>query len=314
MNRREFGHTGIYLSPITFGSMRLAPDRVRLDLAVEMITRMAERGLTTFHSSHEYESYPFFCEVMQEFRSKKPSAEVVHIAKIAVPHFHDATFTGSRLSTLIEDQLRALGTERIDIVQWLVRHQPNEDEQRLTILAECQQALTATWERLHGEGKVGVLTSFPYSVPFAREVLKLPLCEGLVTYLNALELDMVPFLDAMEKAGQGYVAIRPFHAGLITTENMGQSSCGSFGVALCANRSNAQMEKLVSTLRILNVPEDTVTDFALQFPLLHPAVASVIVSVTSLNHADEVMDASDRAIVDKETFTKTINSLSPSLV
>lgn len=305
MSSREFGRTGIDLSPITFGSMRLDPHRIGLDTAVKMLTRMAERGLTTFHSSHEYESYPFFCEVMQAFSRVKPSATVLHICKIAVPHFDDATFTGSRLSTLVEEQLRALGTERIDIVQWLVRHQPNEDEPRLAILTECQQALSLTWERLHREGKVGVLTSFPYSVPFAREVLKLPLCKGLVTYLNALELDMVPFLEAMEKAGQGYIAIRPFHAGLITTENLGRSSC---------DRSDPQRQKLILMLRMLKIPEDAVTDFAIQFPLLHPVVASVIVSVTSIEHADEVMNASDRARVNKNAFAKIVSSSSPSLV
>lgn len=297
MIKREFGRSGIKISPVTFGSMRLDPKRIELEAAVELITYLYEHGINTFHSSHEYETDPFFCRVMEEFRTINPSAEILHIAKIGVPHFDEAEFNGAKLVTLIENRLRQLGTERIDLVQWLVRHQPNDDRHRLSILTECQQELSTTWSKLQDEGKVGVLTSFPYSVPFAEAVLQFPLCQGLVTYLNLLELEMTPFLEQMERAGQGYVAIRPLGGGSITTKSLRQDV--------------DTPDALRAIMTNLDIPTTDVTKFAVGFPLLHPAVASVMVSVTNIEHAAEIIAAVDGLTSDRHTFDRILKSIAP---
>jgi predicted aldo/keto reductase-like oxidoreductase len=82
---REFGNTGIKLSPLTFGSMRLDPARIELKTAISLISYLYANGVNTFHSSHEYDTDPFFCQVMQQFRQLHPSAEILHIAKIPAP-------------------------------------------------------------------------------------------------------------------------------------------------------------------------------------------------------------------------------------
>lgn len=297
MNQREFGRSGIKLSSITFGSMRLDPKLIELDAAVELIAYLHENGINTFHSSHEYASDRFFCQVMQQFRSRHPGAEIVHIAKIGVPHFDETEFSSAKLISLIENRLKQLDTERIDLVQWLVRHQPNEDRYRLPILAECQSELSHTWSRLQQEGKVGVLASFPYTVPFAQAALQFAPCRGLVTYLNLLELEMVPLLTKMEDAGQGYVAIRPLGGGLITTENFTSPQADK-------NYQN-QLETIITRL---NIPASDLTQLAVQFPLLHPVVTSVMISVTSLKHAAEVIAAADRES-DRHAFQEILQAV-----
>lgn len=296
---REFGRTGIKLSPITFGSMRLDSKRIEFDDALKLIDYLYNSGINTFHSSHEYATDAFFCQVIQRFRDLNPDAEVVHIAKIGVPHFDEAEFNGARLIALVEQRLKQLKTERLDLVQWLVRHQTNDDRHRLSILADCQQELNETWSKLQREGKVGMLTSFPYSVPFAQEVLQIPDCKGLVTYLNLLELEMTPLLDTMEQAGQGYVAIRPLCGGLITCANVEDGG----------NKTDEskQLQAIISTL---NIPIANVTKFAVQFPLLHPAVASVMVSVTSLKHAAEIISGVNDAKSDRAAFARIAKSVS----
>ncbi|MEM9507965.1 MAG: aldo/keto reductase [Cyanobacteria bacterium P01_E01_bin.35] len=295
MNSREFGRSGIHLSPVTFGSMRLNPQRIELATAVDLITYLYQSGVNTFHSSHEYETDPFFCQVIQQFKAQHPGAEVVHIAKIGVPHFDEMKFDSAKLVALIEQRLRQLHTERIDLVQWLVRHQPNDDQHRLPILAECQSELAVNWTKLQHEGKVGALASFPYSVPFAEAVLQFPICQGLVTYLNLLELEMAPFLDSMEQQGQGYVAIRPLLGGAITTESVTNS----------ANNSTHDLDLLKSIMMALNIPVSEVTKFAVQFPLLHPAVASMMISVTSIEHAAEIIEAAQESS-DRQRFQEIL--------
>ncbi|MEL6441241.1 MAG: aldo/keto reductase [Cyanobacteria bacterium J06621_8] len=292
MNKREFGRSGIKLSPVTFGSMRLAPERIELEAAVDLITFLYESGVNTFHSSHEYATDPFFCEVMRQFRSRHPGAEVVHIAKIGVPHFDEASFKGEKLVTLIEQRLKALDTEQIALVQWLVRHQPNDDLHRLPLLAESQSELTETWSKLHQEGKVGALASFPYSIPFAEAVLQLSLCQGLVTYLNLLELEMVPLLKEMVQQGQGYVAIRPLGGGAITS-------------------AGEEPQQLKLLLKALDMPLSELTKLAVQFPLLYPAVASVMVSVSSISHGAEIIEAANVAS-DRQKFQQILNLVNSS--
>ncbi|MEO1340043.1 MAG: aldo/keto reductase [Cyanobacteria bacterium J06635_13] len=300
MISREFGRSGIRLSPITFGSMRLNA-QIGLDRAVELISYLYDHGVNTFHSSHEYDTDAFFCQVLKRFRAQNPSAEVKHIAKIGVPHFGEGEFSGDRLITLIENRLRDLGTERIDVVQWLVRHQPNEDRYRLPILDACQAELEIIWSQLQQAGKVGALASFPYSLPFAAAVLKLPTCQGLVTYLNLLELEMTPLLEQMANRGQGYIAIRPLYGGLITSSSaMVKSAAGN----------QAQNQKLRAIASSLNISPANMTKFAIQFPLIHPVVTSVMVSVSSIEHASEIIAAVEDLKSDRQAFNKILlNSL-----
>ena len=197
----------------------------------------------------------------------------------------------------MENRLRDLGTERIDLIQWLVRHQPNSDRDRLRILAACQEELQITWSKLQQEGKVGALTAFPYSVPFAEAVLQFPSCEGLVTYLNLLELEMTPLLEQMARRGQGYVAIRPLGGGLITSE-------------ILQAESTENTQKLTSIISALDIPVKDLTKFAIQFPLLHPVVASVMVSLSSIQHAREIVTAVGSLKSDRHTFNSIVESIS----
>jgi len=290
---REFGRSGIKLSPITFGSMRLDPQQIELDKALELISYLYKHGVNTFHSSHEYDTDAFFCGVLQKFRQQNPAAEIKHIAKIGVPHFGEGDFKSDRLITLVEDRLRDLNTERLDLVQWLVRHQPNEDRYRLPILSACESELEQTWSKLQQQGKVGALASFPYSFPFAEAVLQFPTCEGLVTYLNLMETEMTPLLEQMAERGQGYIAIRPLCGGILTRD--------------CAKNIDAsESGQIQKILTALNISPAELTKLAIQFPLLHPVVTSVMVSVSSIGHAQEII----RAVEDlKESNLDTFNSI-----
>lgn len=243
---RRFGSSDVTVSTFTFGSMRL--DGVGRADAAWLLAYLHERGVTTFHSSHEYAGHDMFCALMRMLR--KP---VVHVAKIAVPHFEERDFSAVRFREHVDRELTALGVGRLDIVQWLVRSKPIADVPRLGILQRCAEEMARVWEALVAEGKVGVLTSFPYSPTFAAAALAATPCAGLVSYLNVVERELVPLLDDMATRGQGLLAIRP----------------------LCAGQ----------------LPADVAVGEALRFPLLHPAVASVVVSVSSVAHAAEVLDA-----------------------
>ncbi len=293
MQPRKFGNTDIALSPICFGSMRLDSDRISFEDAVALITHLYDKGVTTFHSSHEYPTDEFFCRVLAQLQQSRPQAELQHIAKLGVPHFDESEFSGKRLVALVDQRLQELNTDRLDIVQWLVRHQPNDDAHRLPLLEACQAELNQTWQDLQQQGKVGALASFPYSVAFAERALATDSCKGLVTYLNPLELEMAHLLDDMVEQGQGYVAIRPFCGGILTEDNL-----RSFAF------EPAKAQQLKAILSDLDLTLEQANQFAVQFPLLHFAVASAMLSVTSLEHANIAIAAAQTATIDRELFNR----------
>ncbi len=298
MQPRKFGDTDISLSPICFGSMRLDSQRLNFADAVNLITHLYDNGVTTFHSSHEYPTDEFFCQALAHLQRARPKAKLQHIAKLGVPHFDETEFSGKKLVALVEKRLKELKTERLDIVQWLVRHQPNDDAHRLPILQAAQAELNQTWQELQQQGKVGVLASFPYSVAFAEKVLKTSSCQGLVTYLNPLELGMAHLLDSMVEEGQGYVAIRPFCGGVFTTDNWQTQ-----------NFEPDKAEQLKTILQDLALAPAQVNQFAVQFPLLHPAVASVMLSVSSIEHANIAIAAAQIIEPSQSLFEKQIQKI-----
>jgi aryl-alcohol dehydrogenase-like predicted oxidoreductase len=282
--------------------MRLDPKRLSLDDAARLLEHLWDRGVTTLHSSSEYDTHGFFCEALQKLRARRPGARPVHISKIAAPHFEDAGFSASLLRSRVERQLQDLGAERLDVVQWLLRSKPIRDDVRLSTLASCRDELEATWADLRREGKVGALASFPYARPFAERVLDLPACEGLVTYLGPAELEMAPLLDGLAAAGQGFVAIRPLLAGRISE-------------ALWSERNGdlpaAERARLRRGFEALGVAPQGAAGFAVRFPLLHPAVCSVMLGVSTRDHADAAIAAAGAATPDRARFQEILQAFQP---
>jgi aryl-alcohol dehydrogenase-like predicted oxidoreductase len=280
--------------------MRLDPKRVSLTEAVQLFEFLSANSPATFHSSHEYPFHSYFCEALSTFRQRNPGREIIHIAKLASPHFDEVEFSRSIFKNRIDTQLKALGADRLDIVQWLVRHTPNEDTPRLVILERCQEELASITKELITLGKIGALAVFPYSEAFAEKALLLPECQGLATYLNLSELEMVPLLDSMFEQGQGFITIRPLLAGLITPDGLQKPL------------PNLEQEKrrnhLSATFETLNIEKNRIPEFSLRFSLLHPAVTSVIVSISSIKHAEPLLKAALEVEPDRESFAKLASS------
>ena len=290
MQRRELGRSGIELSALTFGSMRLRPATVPEEDAIALVHSLLDGGVTSFHSSREYESYEYFCAILRKTLRSRGRPPVEHIVKIGVPHFDEDRFNASKFRARVDQELAALGTDRLDVVQWLVRQTPNEDALRLPILKQAAPELAECWAELRRAGKVGALTVFPYTVPFAREALQLDECDGLATYLNLLETEYAGLLDRIQQRDQGFLAIRPLVGGNLTTENT----------------IPARLQQAVAALQI---SQEEFVAFCVSFPLMHPAVTSVILSVSTQSHAEFARSVVARTGADEARFRETVRAL-----
>jgi aryl-alcohol dehydrogenase-like predicted oxidoreductase len=260
--RRPFGASGVSLSAWTFGTMRLHLLGLDGAEAADFLTALYDRGVTSFHVSPEYESHALACAALKGLRRRRPAARLEIVAKIAAPHFEETGFDAARARARVEACRAELDVERIDLVQWLVRHTPNDDRPRLEVLARDGRAAEDAWSALKAEGRVGALAIFPYSDGFLRASLDLPWVDGVVSYLNLEEREAAPYLDRLAAEGRGFAAIRPLNAG-----------------------------RLKGRLRE-----------ALRFPLAHPAVASVILSASDLAQAEAALEAVASAPVSAAAF------------
>jgi len=266
--RRAFGGSGVELSALALGTMRLTAPKFDAESALALLLHLSDHGVTSFHVSHEYDSYPFACDALAALRRARAAAPRERIAQLAPPPFEGAGVSAARRGQRHAARRQRLPAERVDVAQWMVRHTPNDDAPRLAILERDRLAVAEAVARLKAEGKIGAFAVFPYSEPFRRAALAEPFVDGLVDYLNPRELEAAAWLDSLRARGQAFVAMRPLFAG--------------------------------------ELPRDPVSlDDALRFPLLHPATAAMVVSLSDLRQADQAIAAAQTR-ADPEAFRRSL--------
>ncbi|MBX3154679.1 MAG: hypothetical protein KF773_01680 [Deltaproteobacteria bacterium] len=197
------------LSPLAFGSMRLHERDLGDEAWLALFDEARELGVTTLHSSSEYESHPRFVALLRRWR---PSG-VQHIVKLAEPHFGDVAFDRARLVAKVDAYLAELGAERLDVVQWMWRGDLKDEPGRLAGLDAQAGALAEAFAALRAAGKIGAVAPFPYTPGFADAAIEAGCFDGLAVYLNPLEREMLPQIERCAARGLGVVAIRPLCAG-----------------------------------------------------------------------------------------------------
>ena len=271
MKKRKLSNE-INTSELTFGSMRFKFDS---DSEAEKLLRAAiKAGINTFHTSFEYPCHNYFTSIFGKVKKDFPSKHFHHIMKLGEPHFDSNIFNPIRFENIIDEQLLALNTERIDIVQWLLRHSPNTNKYRLKILEECHLEFKETVEKLKKAGKIKSIGSHPYSLEFAKKVDSLNNIECWLTYLNILEIEWEPLLD------KPFIAIRPLAAGKIFKYD--------------------EIWRLLEKHSFFN--KKSKLESALKFPLLHPNVKTLITSIRNLNQLNTLEKALKNTSFDLDLF------------
>ena len=167
-------------------------------------------------------------------------------------------------------------------------------------MESVDEPLKETFETLREEGKVGYLTSFPYTPGFAQAALATGTFSGVVAYYNVIEMEMARFFPALQRSGGGFLCIRPLLAGLLT-ERRGNRQALPEDDRMRAPQWDGAYERL-ALLRQQMVPA-ALTRFAIRFALAHPVVASLIIGLNTVAQVDQVIDAAaeplDRSFFDQ---------------
>ncbi|OIQ23511.1 aldo/keto reductase [Lacinutrix sp. MedPE-SW] len=199
------------LSNITLGTMRFFDKSLSSNEVTSLIEEAYSIGINTHHSSSEYSSYSLYTAALKKASCAK---NVKHIVKMSAPHFEDNIFSSKLFENRVDNALKVLNIEQIDVLQWLLRSKPINDQDRLNTLFKFKDEIEDLLLKLKQKGKIKSVFSFPYSVPFAEKVEKLNEIDGIISYLNKEEQDYSKF--ATKKP---FIAIRPFFAGALLKDS-----------------------------------------------------------------------------------------------
>lgn len=254
------------------------------------LARALERGVNFVHSSYEYGTRWAVGEVMKGHSRRH---DVRHVIKVPVPDFDDGgRFDAAKFRVRIEEALRELHTERIDVVQHLQRQRPNEDAIRIADIPIVHEPMLELFDELKREGKVSFLTTFPYTTGFAEKALETGYFSGLVAYYNPIEMEMTQFFDGLQERGKGFLCIRPFMGGLLTNRRVRRERL-SADDRMHDSTWDSAYARLALVNEELGLEVESWTEFAIKFALIHPLVTSLIVGLNSTEQVDEVLDAAD---------------------
>ena len=308
MRYRRFGNTDLEVSEICFGPMRFAAkepaDDQKSNAGQRALARALERGVNFIHSSYEYGTRWSLGQVLKDHPKRH---DVHHIIKVPVPDFHDCgKFDASKFRLRVEEALKDLHAETIAVLQHLQRDDPNTDDQRIPDIGSVHEPMQEIFQKLKEEGKVGYLTTFPYSPGFAAEVSKSPAFSGMVAYYNAIEMEMAQYFDDMEQQGWGFFCIRPFMAGILTDRRAVRSQLPDDD-RFQDEGWNAAYKRIGLLNELFGDVIGSWTQFAIKFALIHPIVTSLIVGLNTVEQVDNVLDVADGNYPDRSVFDKAFD-------
>ncbi|WP_316978882.1 aldo/keto reductase [Shumkonia mesophila] len=282
MKYRRLAGTDLDVSVICLGPMRAAaktPGGDARSKAGEAALRAAlDAGINFLHSSYEYETRWMMERVLRDHPKRH---DVHHVIKVPVPDFKDGgRFDAAKFRLRVEEALTDLHAERIAVLQWMWRSEPNEDALRLPMLPAVMDDVWATFEKMKAEGKVGHLMTFPYTVPCARAAIETGRFAGLIAYYNPIEMEMAELFPEMERRGMGFLCIRPLYEGILTDARD--------PARLKADDRFREPRYAKDLARRARIAESfaaeigaSMTGFAVRFALASPLVGSVIVGLNS---------------------------------
>ncbi len=308
MNYRKFGNTDLEVSEICFGPMRSVTkgdpvDDDKSKAGKQALERAIERGVNFIHSCGQYGTRWAIGAVLKDHPKRH---DMRHIIKVATPNRPDeGRFDPARFTEIVEEALRDLHTDCIDVVQHLHRGEPNVDEVRIPQIPGVRGPLMETFSKLKDEGKVGYLATFPYGPDFAGEVLKTGDFDGMVAYYNPVEMEMAQYFPQMETKGEGFFCIRPFMGGLLTDPRVDRSRLPSDDRFQEASW-DGPYERLKLLKEAFSDQVNSWTEFTIKFTLTHPIVASLIVGLNSVDQVDGVLDAADGNYLERSVFDRAL--------
>jgi len=290
MQYRPLGKTGIKVTPYCLGSMMFGsignPDHGD---CVRIVHKALDAGINFIDTADRYSAGESEEIVGQALKGRRDS--VVLATKFFGPMGDDPNMQGTSrrwVFRAVEDSLRRLGTDYIDLYQV---HRPAPD----TDIEETLSALTD----LMRAGKIRAIGTSTFPVSEIVEAQWVAERRGLARFRTeqppysildrGIERDMLP---TCERYGMGVMVWSPLSKGMLTGKyRKGQPTPDS--------PRAAHFARLFSDERSLDVVEELIVlaqeagisliHLAMAFVMAHPAVTSAILGPRTMQHLDDLL-------------------------
>ena len=166
------------------------------------------------------------------------------------------------------------------------------EPKRLSEFDEVTAELLQEFDKLRSAGKVGFLTTFPYTVGYARRAVESGGFSGVVAYFSALETEMLDMMPQMQDAEMGFIGVRPFCAGLLTDRRVNRDTLPADD-RMRDEQWDRMYDQLAELRTSLTAEPESWTRFAIQFSLAHPAITSTVVGINSPEQLKPILEAVD---------------------
>ncbi|MGR3936308.1 aldo/keto reductase [Streptomyces sp. BRA346] len=298
---RTLGRTGVQVSTLALGAMNFgAIGRTTQDEATAIVDAALEGGINVIDTADMYGGGESEEMVGKAIAGRRD--DLVLATKAGLPMGDDRNHRGSSrrwLVTALEDSLRRLGVDHVDLYQ-IHRWDPNtDDEETLSALTDLQRA-----------GKIrhfGTSTFPAYRLVQAQWAAREHHLSRYVTeqpsysiLQRGVETHVLP---VTEQYGLGVLVWSPLASGWL-------SGAVRAGRSIATSRSTVMPERFDTTIpanrarldaveRLAEVADDaglTMIQLALGFVTAHPAVTSALIGPRTLDHLHAQLAAADTVL------------------
>jgi aryl-alcohol dehydrogenase-like predicted oxidoreductase len=301
MQYRTLGRTGVQVSTLALGAMNFgAIGKTTQDEATAIVDAALEAGINLIDTADRYSQGESEVMVGKAIAGRRD--DIVLATKAALPMDEERNHRGNSrrwLVTALDDSLRRLDVDHVDLYQ-IHRWDPaTSDEEALSALTDLQRAgkirafgsstfpayriVQAQWAaREHHLGRY--VTEQPsYSI----------LQRGIETHV----------LPVTEEYGMGVLAWSPLASGWLSgavragremSTNRAKVLPERFDLDIPANR--ARLDAVEQLAKIADAAGLTLIQLALGFVTAHPAVTSALIGPRTLEHLRSQLEAADTVL------------------
>jgi aryl-alcohol dehydrogenase (NADP+) len=300
MQYRSLGRTGIKVSPYCLGAMMFGklgnPDH---DDASRIIHKALDAGINFLDTADRYsagESEEIVGKALKGRRDK-----IVLATKVHGPMSDDPNMQGNSrrwITRAVEDSLRRLQTDYIDLYQ-IHRPSPDTDiEETLSVLTDLMRA-----------GKVRAIGSSTFPVSEIVEAQWVAERRGLARFRTeqppysildrGIERDMLP---TCQRYGMGVLVWSPLSKGLLTGRyRKGQPLPDSLRVKVFPKQMSDErsLDAVEQLIQLAGESGLSLTRMAMAFVMAHPAVTSAILGPRTMQQLDDLLAGAELRLSDE---------------
>lgn len=300
MQYRTLGKTGIKVSPYCLGAMMFGaignPDH---DDSVRIIHRALDAGINFIDTADQYSGGESEQIVGKALKGRRDT--IVLATKAHNPMSSDPNHQGNSrrwLTRAVDDSLRRLQTDYIDLYQ-IHRPSPDTDiEETLSVLTDLMRA-----------GKVRAVgtSTFPVSEIVAaqwtaerRGLARFRSEQPPYSILNrSIEREVLP---TCQQYGMGALVWSPLAMGALTGRyRRGQQLPDSARVKIFPGQMSDErrLDAIEQLVVVAEQAQLSLTHLAMAFVMAHPGVTSAIIGPRTMAHLDDVLAGADVVLSDQ---------------